>query len=181
MTWVVGTATPFGESILVSDVCVTWSNGTYKDCLQKIHKVGDDMLCGIAGSVRIGFAMLDILATQLPAKQSRGIHFIVRDWIPSLGRRIFAAAPPEERSLGFQLIIAAAHPTETLGEAPFPRTFVWTFSYLEFEPREATNENPLGIGSGSVVPKYIDAVRETCRNPFFFQLITQGRATQPKG
>src|SRR6266704_3650612 len=124
MTWIVGTVPPFGYSILVSDTCVSWSNGTEKACLQKIHKVGDDFLCGFAGSVKIGFVLLDALATQLPRKQVRTPTVLARDWIPSLASRVFRAAPEPERKLGCQIIVAAVHPTENLGDAPWPRTYV---------------------------------------------------------
>src|SRR6266567_2360656 len=115
MTWIVGTVPPFGYSILVSDIRVSWTDGIERHCLQKVHKVGEDFLCGFAGSVRIGFVLLDALATQLPRKQQRTPSVLAHDWIPSLARRIFCAAPDQERKLGCQLIAAAAHPTDNLG------------------------------------------------------------------
>src|SRR5436309_13264418 len=93
MTWIVGTVPPFGYSILVSDTCVSWSNGTEKACLQKIHKAVYDFLCGFAGSVKIGFVLLDALPTQLPRKQVRPPTVLARDWIPSLASRVFRSAP----------------------------------------------------------------------------------------
>ena len=149
MTWIVGTVPPFGYSILVSDTCVSWSNGTEKACLQKIHKVGDDFLCGFAGSVKIGFVLLDALATQLPRKQVRTPTVLARDWIPSLASRVFRAAPEPERKLGCQITVAAVHPTENLGDAPWLRTYVWTFSYPQtFLSRLARPHAPSGRSPG---------------------------------
>src|ERR1019366_6594510 len=99
MTWIVGTVPPFGYSILVSDICVSWADGTERDCLQKIHKVGDDLLCGFAGSVRIGFGLLEALSIQLPPKQRRTPSVLVRDWIPSLARHVFRDSHESERKL----------------------------------------------------------------------------------
>jgi len=101
MTWIIGTVPPFGYSILVSDIRVSWSNGTERDCLQKMHKIGDDYLCGFAGSVRVGFRLLDLLSYQLPSKQARGPKYIAQDWIPSLCRRVFVKTPEVDRTLAW--------------------------------------------------------------------------------
>lgn len=179
MTWIVGTVPPFGYSILVSDVRVSWGDGTERDCLQKIHKVGDDFLCGFAGSVKIGFALLNALAEQLPSKQHRPPPVLAHDWIPTLARRIFQAAPAEEKKLGCQLIIAAAHPTENLGDVPWSRTYVWTFSQRNhFEPEACGADDAVGIGSGSDVSTYTTALHDARRAPFFLQLIMHGEGAQ---
>jgi hypothetical protein len=178
MTWIVGTVPPFGYSILVSDIRVSWADGTERDCLQKIHKVGHDLLCGFAGSVRIGFGLLNALSIQLPRKQRRTPSVLVHDWIPSLARRVFRAAPESELKLGCQFIIAAAHPTENLGAAPWPRTYIWTFSYPDFSPQKCGPDAAVGIGSGSVVSAYAAALREARSNVSFLKLITHGEDAQ---
>src|SRR2546425_5431979 len=178
MTWIVGTVPPFGYSILISDIRVSWPDGTERDCLQKIHKVGDDFLCGFAGSVRLGFVLLDALATQLPRRQPRTPSVLARDWISSLASRVFRAAPEPERKLGCQLIIAAVHPTENLGDAPWPRTYIWTFSHPGFAPQPCGPDAAVGIGNGSVVTAYTAALREARGNFFFLQLITHGEGAQ---
>lgn len=178
MTWIVGTVPPFGYSILISDICVSWSDGTEHACLQKIHKVGADFLCGFAGSVRIGFILLDALARQLPRKQHRTPSILAHDWIPSLARRVFRAAPEQEQKLGCQLIIAAVHPTENMGDVPWPRTYVWTFGYPEFIPADCRADDAVGIGNGSFVSVYTEAVREARRDSFFLKLIIHGEVAQ---
>jgi len=65
MTWIVGTPTMFGYSFGISDVRVTLRDGVEVDCLRKIHNVGRFIAAGFAGSVKIGFAMVDELASLL--------------------------------------------------------------------------------------------------------------------
>jgi hypothetical protein len=179
MTWIVGTVPPFGYSILVSDVAVSWPDGTERDCLQKVHKVGDDFLCGFAGSVSLGFRALSTIAEQLPTKQRRTPLVLASDWIPSLARWIFQAAPPEQRRLGCQLIVAAADPTKNLGDAPWPRTYVWTFDQrTNFIPKECGPNEAIGIGSGSDVASYATALGEARRSSSFMKLITHGEGVQ---
>src|ERR1700722_10946377 len=57
MTWVVEVPVPFGYSIGCADIRVTFSDGTEKDCLQKIYQVGPVVCAAFAGSIRIGFAL----------------------------------------------------------------------------------------------------------------------------
>ena len=178
MTWIVGTVPPFGYSILVSDIRVSWADGTERDCLQKIYKVGDDFLCGFAGSVKLGFILLDTLAAQLPRKQQQTPLFLAHNWIPSLSRRVFQSAPEPEKKLGCQLIVAAAHPTENLGDAPWPRTYVWTFAYPDFNPEQCGANEVVGIGNGSAVSTYATALREARDNFSFLKLITCGEGAQ---
>lgn len=83
MTWIIGTRTLFGHSILVSDIRVTFSDGTERDCLRKMYLVGEDFLCGFAGSLRIGFVMMGALLDQLPDKRHLPLALLADDWIPS--------------------------------------------------------------------------------------------------
>lgn len=178
MTWIVGTVPPFGYSILVSDIRVSWQSGVERDCLQKVYKIGDDYLCGFAGSVRIGFTLLNVLSYQIPDKQKRGPRYIAEDWIPSVCRKFFDRSFEVERRLGCQLMLAAAHPTENLGESPWPRTFVWKFSYPDFNPIATGSREVLGIGNGSAVPFYVSAMTETCASFDFLKMITGGETMQ---
>jgi hypothetical protein len=65
MTWIVGTPYGFGYGIGISDVRVTLGDHSEHDCLQKIYPVGRFIAMGFAGSVRIGFAMIETLRTFL--------------------------------------------------------------------------------------------------------------------
>lgn len=178
MTWIVGTVPPFGSSYLISDICVSWQDGTEKHCLQKIHKVGRDFLCGFAGSVQIGFVMLKAIGLQFPKKQHLPPTAIATDWIPSLARRLFKCSHKAERKLGCQLIISMAHPSENMGDAPFPRIYIWTYTYPDFLPQLCGSDCAVGIGNGSIVPSYVEALRKARSNSFFLQLITHGESAQ---
>ena len=65
MTWIVGAAAMAGYAVGISDVRVTFADGRESDCLQKLYPMSRFIAAGFAGSVRIGFAMLDALADLL--------------------------------------------------------------------------------------------------------------------
>src|SRR2546425_4363490 len=117
MTWIIGIAPPFGYSILVSDICVTFADSqgkrTYQDCLQKLYPLGHFILGGFAGSVKIGFRLLGRLQldlSQLGDDEAWNLDIISNTWWPRLARRIFKESEEEEKKLGGQVILAAAHP-----------------------------------------------------------------------
>ena len=58
----------FGYGALYSDVQVTFPDGSTKDLLQKAYPLSNFIAAGFAGSVRIGFMLLDSLSQflQLP-------------------------------------------------------------------------------------------------------------------
>jgi hypothetical protein len=64
MTWILGSAVPFGYGALISDVRVSWPNGNTLDRLQKIHPVGPGLIAGCSGSVAIGFWMIYLMQRQ---------------------------------------------------------------------------------------------------------------------
>ncbi len=53
--------TIFGYSVGVSDIRVTLYDGSERDCLQKIYPIAQSIALGFAGSVRIGFEMVDVM------------------------------------------------------------------------------------------------------------------------
>jgi hypothetical protein len=65
MTWIVGAAPPIGYAVGISDIRVTFSDASERDCLQKIYPISPFIAAGFAGSVRIGFAIVDTLRLQL--------------------------------------------------------------------------------------------------------------------
>ena len=66
MTWVVGRPVPFGYSVGLSDIRVTLlPDRTEWDCLQKVYAVAPNIAAAFAGSVEIGFAMIDRLKHHL--------------------------------------------------------------------------------------------------------------------
>ena len=92
MTWIVGTPSIFGSSILVSDLCVTFTerDGTLRhvDCLQKIYPLGNFVLGGFAGSIRVGFTALALLRRELgtcPAGAAWNVRVISDTWLRRAG------------------------------------------------------------------------------------------------
>jgi hypothetical protein len=74
MTWIVGMPTMWGYSFAVSDVRVTLADGSERDCLQKIYPVARSIALGFAGSVRLGFKMVEAmkaLSRLLPGRSCR--------------------------------------------------------------------------------------------------------------
>lgn len=61
MTWVVAASTLYGYGALFSDVQVTFKDGHTEDILQKAHPISNFIAAGFAGSVRIGFMLLQSL------------------------------------------------------------------------------------------------------------------------
>jgi hypothetical protein len=62
MTWVIGASSIFDYGAMMSDVRVTFRDGRERDLVQKAYPVGPYIVAGFAGSVRIGFQMLESLA-----------------------------------------------------------------------------------------------------------------------
>ncbi|WP_424208626.1 hypothetical protein [Sulfuricaulis sp.] len=158
MTWVIGASTIFGYGAVVSDVQVTFRNGTTIDMLQKAYPISNFIVAGFAGSVRIGFMLLQSLSDflELPPG-TEDTHawdpiWVSTNWAP-IAKNVFGRAPSEEKSLGSQLLLVGASPTESLGlasEAIFAR-----FADPDFDPGIMTKAIKLcSIGSGSRISEY---------------------------
>src|SRR5579872_3264411 len=102
MTWIVGMPTIFGSAIGVSDIRVSFADGSTKDCLLKIFPVGRDIALGFAGSVRIGFSMVEYLARLLSqaGPDQAWDPVAVAEWWEKDARDVFYDAPEEERRCG---------------------------------------------------------------------------------
>lgn len=183
MTWVVGTPTLFGYAILVSDIQVTYTGVDdqkhYFDCLQKIHPVSKSMLGGFAGSVKIGFRMLAQLqyeSAKVPPDTDWVLDIIANTWWPRLARRIFERSEAGERQLESQIILAAAHPSNNMGDAPYPHTHIYSFSSPDFEPRKAIYRQVLSIGSPD--KRYVEALDRLVSDFAFMQAAMAGEFGQ---
>jgi hypothetical protein len=156
MTWVVGRSVIFGYAAGVSDVRVTLEDDSEHDCLQKIYEVGRLLALGFAGSVGIGFSMVE----RASADFQRDEPDIA--WQPEAAagrlavaaRGIFAAASEVEQSYGSELMLLGAHPSETNGDTPWPKCSVYKLCAPDFVPYEAGPGEVLSIGSGSEVEQY---------------------------
>jgi hypothetical protein len=141
----------FGYGFGISDICVTLGDDSEVDCLQKIHMVGRYIAAGFAGSVHIGFAMINELRKRsaLPDERlSCDPNLVARDW-PQYARAVFDGFPPEEQAGHCELLLISAHPQEHNGNPNWPRCYVHIFRSPTFEP-ELVPVHTLGsIGSGS--------------------------------
>lgn len=162
MTWIVGMALNLGVAVGISDVRVSSPDGAIsKDCLQKIYPVGRDIALGFAGSVSIGFRMVSCLTkllSQCPPDQAWD-PTAVAGWWPADARDIFAAASDQARAGQCDLMMLSAHPNESMGDAPWPRTFVHIFRSPTFDAVSLPFNEAESIGSGAVESGCVEALK----------------------
>lgn len=177
MTWIVGSASLFGSAILVSDVCVTFTNqdGAQRrvDCLQKIYPLGSFVIGGFSGSVRTGFDILETLRREFaggPAGAVLDMNIASNTWLPRVIRRAFLTASALEQKLGSSIILGSAHPTKNRGDTPWPWTDIHIFSSPNFKPVVAAPSEIVSIGSGNAVSGYVDAIRALSKDPGFLKV-----------
>jgi hypothetical protein len=156
MTWVIGAAATAGYAVGISDVRVTLANGREMDCLQKLYPMSRFIAAGFAGSVRIGFAMLDALAYMLRDLPDGSAWHPeeVADCFQDLASQVFQAAPQAEQALHSHLMLLGAHPTEDAGIPGWVRCSVHTLRSPAFAPQLARAGEVVSIGSGSAVARY---------------------------
>ena len=156
MTWIIGASTLMGYAIGISDIRVTFADGIEKDCLQKLYPMGRFIAAGFAGSVRIGFSMLDAL-TLLLQDLPEGAAWHpeeVADCFQDLARQVFQAAPQKEQMCRSHLMLLGAHPTQDLGLPGYARCSVHILRSPDFVPQMAGTGEVVSIGSGSAVGPY---------------------------
>jgi hypothetical protein len=153
MTWIVGTPTMFGYGIGISDVRVTLADGSERDCLQKIYPVGRFVAMGFAGSVLIGFTMLEVISKLLHTNDENGMWDpeAVAAWWPRDAEHVFESFPAEERALQSHLMMISAFPNVERKDAPWPRSFVHIFKSPRFEAASIPVHKLGAIGCGTAV------------------------------
>jgi hypothetical protein len=164
MTWIVGASSLFGYGVMISDVRVTFANGRQEDLVRKAFPMAPCITAGFAGSVEIGFALLQDLAEALdpPDEVTNSAwdpKWVAEHWSPR-ARAVFQSARPEERAGHAHILMVGVSPDENLGDAAFPRVYVVRFVDPLFEPEIL--DAPLSvmqIGNGSEVPEYGEAIR----------------------
>ncbi len=167
MTWIVGAAAALGYAVGISDIRVTFSDGSERDCLQKLYPMSRFIAAGFAGSVSIGFGMLSTLADLL-----RGLpdgHAFIPQWVAdrfsAMATVIFRESPPDEQALHSHLLLLGAHPTENLGDASWSRCSVHVLRSPEFEPQAANIGQVVSIGCGSAIPVYTEMLAGFTADP----------------
>jgi hypothetical protein len=167
MTWIVGAAASTGYAVGISDIRVSFGNGQELDCLQKLYPMARFIAAGFAGSVEIGFKMLDGLAYQLrgaPNDQAFLPEEVSACFAP-LAKDIFKDASAASRDLGSQIILLGAHPTEDLGIPGWARCMVHILSSPDFVPQSSSIGQAASIGSGSQIGTYRDALARLSADP----------------
>jgi hypothetical protein len=156
-----------GYAVGISDIRVTFSDGSERDCLQKIYPMARFIAAGFAGSVRIGFGMLNGLAYQLRDAPENAAFFPqeVADCLTPLARDIFQSFPPEERALHSHLMLLGAHPTDDVGIPGLARCSVHILRSPEFVPAITRIGEVVSIGSGSGVPPYQEVLANLSADP----------------
>lgn len=160
MTWIIGASTVIGYAVGISDIRVTFADGSEKDCLQKLYPMSRFIAAGFAGSVRIGFAMLDALASLLQDLPERAAWHPdeVADCCQDLARQVFQLAPQTEQVRHSHLMLLGAHPTEDVGMPGCARCSVYILRSPDFVPQLAQTGEVVSIGSGSAVASYQKAL-----------------------
>jgi hypothetical protein len=167
VTWVIG-ACPIlgGYALTVSDIQVTTQYGRTFDLLRKAYPVGPNIVGGFAGSVLIGFKLLDSLTTFLrlgpeaPENASWHPAWVAENWSP-LARTVFQSADEGERSLGCQFILVGPDPVENAGDLPRAMPYLCKFSAPDFSPDITRGgHSAISIGSGANVPEYLNGIRD---------------------
>lgn len=152
MTWVVGTPTMFGYGFGISDVRVTLGDRSELDCLQKIYPVARWIAAGFAGSVKIGFAMIDKLrriGNAIEEPYAINPPVLAQEW-PTYARKVFEKFPESERGLASHLMWISSDPQADNGNPNWPRCYVHIFRSPDFTPEEIKVHELGSIGVGYV-------------------------------
>ncbi len=164
MTWIVGAASLFGYGTIISDVQVTWNDGRKADTLQKAYPLGRFIVGGFAGSVYIGFRLVESLRQMLELPLQASTHAwypnqVAKEWTP-IAKAIFESAPEAERRLGARFLIVGISPDATISDTGIPVVLVIRFSSPDFRPGFFRKSMAIcNIGSGSKIASYKNSIR----------------------
>jgi hypothetical protein len=158
MTWVIGMPGFLTRGVVVSDVRVSLVNTRTGlvvrevDAVQKIHQVAHNMVLGFAGSVELGFALVEDLRRfnqWVPAGNVASPAWTAWHW----GRRvrfIWSRLPPAAQQLGCELLLAGALP----GQGPIVHSSAFALRSPRFEFEQVPARTARSIGSGAHVAEY---------------------------
>lgn len=168
MTWVIAASSLFGTGALISDARVRLADGTTAELLQKAYPVGNYIAAGFAGSVRIGFELVESLRNAMTVPAETGSHaWDLQAFAPhwrSIAKQIFEDAAIVERQCGSQVLLIGPSPTEHMGAPQFPRIDIARLASPDFTPSFARGGLSVRhIGSGARVSEYKRAMRPLFR------------------
>ena len=166
MTWAIGACNILGAyAALISDVQVTFGDGRTVDLVRKAYPVGPYIVGAFAGSVYIGFGLLQSISDYLrlpadaPPNSAWEPNVVAEHWAP-IARDVFEAAPKNQQALGAQFLLVGPHPTED-GIPTRAIPYLCKFSSPAFEPEITRNRNSaISIGSGADVTQYRNGIGE---------------------
>ncbi len=176
MTWVVGAAS-MGYAVGISDIRVTYKNGIERDCVQKIYPVSRFIAAGFAGSVKLGFAMIEALAILLrePDEGTAWIPEEVADCFSESAKLVFENFPDQQKS-GSHVMLLGAHPVND----SIPGHAICSVHILrspDFVPQLAPIGEVVSIGSGSSVESYKETLQSFSSDPLsLMKMLTAGPA-----
>jgi hypothetical protein len=145
-----------GYATGISDVRVTFDDGSERDCLQKIYPISRFIAMGFAGSVRIDFAALETLAyylRDLPDGAAWLPDDVASD-LQDLAKQVFRTSEATEQVLRSHLMLLGAHPTEDVGIPGYALCSVYVLKSPDFVPQQAGIGEVVSIGSGSAIVPY---------------------------
>ncbi|MBA4420561.1 MAG: hypothetical protein C0391_05390 [Anaerolinea sp.] len=161
MTWVIGRPGIFGYALGISDIRVTLSDGSTHDCLQKIYQISPLMVIGFAGSVKIGFEIVNqfILGIRKSSEeQSFDPRFVDPIFIAKQSTGglslLFNSFEEREKNARSEILLIGVHPTINDGAAPWAKAFVVKFVSPDFKPHIYTSNSIVPIGSGANIPLF---------------------------
>jgi hypothetical protein len=167
MTWIVGANTFFGYGVAVSDICVTTDGGVRHDLLRKVYPVGRFLVAGFAGSVRIGFDMIEDLKSCLQMHEGEEELCWQPEWVaenwPPRARRVFSQQNRAEQQCGSEVILLGMEPSESAMRGGNP--VMATFCEPDFEPSITTKTNEIAsIGSGAGQQEAMELLSATLKD-----------------
>ena len=182
MTWVVGATSVYGYGVLCSDVQVTLRNGTTRDLVRKAYPITNFIAAGFAGSVRIGFSLLQTLAdaTAMPEQALSTMAWdppwVAERWAP-VARSVFKAAPTDEQDLGSRILLLGASPASNAGLGS--KMFLIRLASPDFRPGlMARYIMSCAIGTGAGIAEYKHRLKPHIR---FLSGIHRAEVMNPNG
>lgn len=171
MTWVVGASSVLGYGVIVSDVRISFADGSEADMLRKVYPVGPYLMAGFAGSVLIGMTLIDHLQRSLaqtipPEGQAPPGHrfafnpdTVAEDWAEAAAD-IFSNMPENERNLGSQILIVGVDSARNNGAPKFPYVHIAKLNWPNYTPEFSPQVNSAQhIGRGSEIVDFVSAIQ----------------------
>jgi hypothetical protein len=151
------------------------------DCLQKIYPVGRYIAVGFAGSVRIGFDIVESLKASLYEADERLAWDppVMVAQLPSLLQKVFQAAPAEEQRNHSHIMLLSAHPIEPVG-SPWARAYVHVLRSPEFRPEEIKGYQLGAIGCHTLSHACVEAIERFSNDSKSHEALMQGEVG-PRG